>query len=396
MLKQGPLVLGTLSWARAHPLLALWFAAFSMWVATYLSLPTIGVLAERKAALSFGWIGLMHGAYGLALVLSRIPIGKLGNLVEQKILLTAGLLITTAGLLIVPLFFSPATLVVSRSFLGVGTGFWVIYTVAYVRHSPKSTGEAMAEVSLAYGAGITIAGLLGGLLVQLKGDFAPFWAGIGISTIGLIALIVGVREQPMPRSLQRIRLWRLLTRPQLLLVSMVAMLLFFAAFATIWGFSQNYAVHRFQASSLWLGVIAFSSLLSYALTMRASAKIRGRLGIVPAIGGGVALVSIGVLLIPISPSLYTLALLHGLMGVGLGMAYPILVSLSIEGGDIPEFRSEAMGMFQSIYALGIFLGPLASGKIIQAFGMTAMFVANGAVVLAALGIFLAFRRVLRG
>ena len=33
MLKQGPLVLGTLSWARAHPLLALWFAAFSMWVA---------------------------------------------------------------------------------------------------------------------------------------------------------------------------------------------------------------------------------------------------------------------------------------------------------------------------------------------------------------------------
>ncbi len=375
-------VLAVIDWVISlrSNLTLLWVAALGLWIATYLPQATVGVQAEKAANLSPGYVGFMFALYGGALVLSRIPIGILGTFVREKKLLMGGLLATSVGLALVPLVPYPAALLGSRVFLGIGSGFWVIYTTLYVRLSSRSTGEAMARITLAYGVGIAIAGILGGILVEQWGWFAPFWAGAVISMLAIFALLPlkEGREERTSSSFQRGRFLSLLCNPRLLLISMIALLAFFVGFSTVWGFSQNFAARTLDATPLWLGIIAFAALFAYASAMRSSVFIRGRVGSRTAVVVGLGLVSAGTLSIPFSGGVRVLAALHAVIGLGLGTVYPILMAASIENTDA-NARTEAMGVFQSIYALGILFGPLVSGLIVQTVGMKPMFLVNACV-----------------
>ncbi len=360
-------------------------ALFGVWLPTYLPQATVGVHAEVIAHLSPSTVGLMFALYGLALVLARIPIGILGSVVNQKKLMMVGLGITCLGLLIVPLASHAISLFISRIFLGIGTGFWVIYTVFYVQHARSAKGEAMAKISLAYGLGITLAGLLGGTMVHYLGWHAPFWVGAGLSAFALFLLFflpnTSTSFQPSFSSKQVLTL---IHDRQLLTVSFIAMVAFFAAFSTIWGLSQNYAYSTFQTSPLWLGVLAFAAAAAYTVAMRGSYWVRKKLGAKQALSLGLGVLGVATVLVPTAQNIVILSFLHACMGTGLGITYPILMSLSIEQETTSYSQTEAMGIFQSIYAVGIAAGPFLSGQLVENFGMESMFLMNGAVVILAL------------
>jgi len=318
--------------------------------------------------------------------------------VNQKNLMLVGLGITSVGLLIVPLASHAISLFISRILLGIGTGFWVIYTVFYVQHARSAKGEAMARISLAYGAGITIAGLLGGTLVHFWGWLAPFWLGAGLSIFTLFLVSFLPNTNPSSRlSFSSKQFLALILNRQLLAVSFIAMVAFFAAFSTIWGFSQNYAYITFQASPLWLGVLAFAAVASYTIAMRESHWVRKKLGLKQALSLGLSVLGVGILLVPTAQNMVVLSLIHTFMGAGLGIMYPVLMSLSIEQETTSYFQTEAMGIFQSIYAVGIAIGPFLSGRLVQSFGMESMFLMNGAVVIVAvLLVLLLYNRIVKG
>ena len=68
-------------------------------------------------------------------------------------------------------------------------------------------------------------------------------------------------------------------------------------------------------------------------------------------------------------------------GTGRGLAYPLLMGLSIRSVK-PADRATAMGVFQAVYALGMFAGPASTGMLGDAFGLTAVFAILGTVALA--------------
>jgi MFS family permease len=70
------------------------------------------------------------------------------------------------------------------------------------------------------------------------------------------------------------------------------------------------------------------------------------------------------------------------MGLANGLFFPILLGLSIEGVDTYH-RSTAMGIHQSVYAIGMFSGPWIGGLLADAVGIRWMFVIVGAFCLAA-------------
>ena len=54
------------------------------------------------------------------------------------------------------------------------------------------------------------------------------------------------------------------------------------------------------------------------------------------------------------------------------MVFPVLMGISIR--DVPEHeRASAMGVFQSVYAIGMFAGPAVAGIIADAIGITGLF-----------------------
>ena len=70
-----------------------------------------------------------------------------------------------------------------------------------------------------------------------------------------------------------------------------------------------------------------------------------------------------------------------LLGVGLGIAYPVLMGMSIEYVSDAE-RATAMGLHQSVYAIGMFAGPWLSGILAAKMGIQPMFGVTAFAVLA--------------
>jgi MFS family permease len=70
------------------------------------------------------------------------------------------------------------------------------------------------------------------------------------------------------------------------------------------------------------------------------------------------------------------------MGLAGGLFFPILLGLSIQRVDAAH-RSTAMGIHQSVYAVGMFTGPWIGGVLADAIGLRAMFVIVAAFSLAA-------------
>jgi MFS family permease len=63
---------------------------------------------------------------------------------------------------------------------------------------------------------------------------------------------------------------------------------------------------------------------------------------------------------------------QALMGLATSIGYPTLMGMSIEYVDDAE-RATAMGLHQSVYAIGMFAGPWLSGILADAVGLQSMF-----------------------
>jgi MFS family permease len=69
-----------------------------------------------------------------------------------------------------------------------------------------------------------------------------------------------------------------------------------------------------------------------------------------------------------------------MMGLASGVGYPVLMGLSIRFVDERQ-RATAMGLYQSVYAIGMFSGPWLSGIVADGIGIQPMFAITGAVCL---------------
>jgi MFS family permease len=87
---------------------------------------------------------------------------------------------------------------------------------------------------------------------------------------------------------------------------------------------------------------------------------------------GFAVIFAGTVIAAMSSSLLVLTVAQAIMGFGQGIGYPVLMGMSIERVSHAE-RSTAMGLHQSVYAIGMFAGPACSGAIAAAIGIQPMF-----------------------
>jgi len=145
----------------------------------------------------------------------------------------------------------------------------------------------------------------------------------------------------------------------------------FANWSGLFGFIPVYGA-QIGASSADLGTITMLSLAASAVAA---------LFVVPLVKrcGNSFTILLGAILmggtISIIPLIHQVGLLEGTMviyGLGRGILNTILMSLSIQA-VAPQQRATAMGIYQAIYAVGMFLGPFVSGSIADSFGIATVF-----------------------
>ena len=132
------------------------------------------------------------------------------------------------------------------------------------------------------------------------------------------------------------------------------------------------------ASKLALGIIGVAALVPYTLTAPMNHHFAARLGENRTVFTGILVMAVTMFLVPLIHNIPLLTVAQGASGFGRGLVYPLLMGLSIR--EISgEDRATAMGVFQAIYAIGMFLGPATAGAVADVAGLSGAFIIAGAV-----------------
>jgi predicted MFS family arabinose efflux permease len=376
---------GTPSPYRSSILLS-YLCTFLFWGAIYIYMPILTPYAKHVSG-SLQAAGLVMGAYGLSQILLRIPLGVWSDrLRRRKPFILLGFLLdglANLGLLLSSnawmLFFSVLT-------AGAAASMWVPFTVLYSSYFPLS--QIAHSMSLLMGASrlaqITT-NYAGGQIAEAWGWTAPFWVGGVLAILGLLLTngISDVRpERGSDLTLQGV--FRVGRNRMLLTVSFLCALMQSANFSTAYGFTPILA-QQLGATKADLGVLLFWYMLPNTVaTLLSGTYVRRYLSERSILVAGFLLISGAVLVTLLVSHLRLLYLVQAVNGIGVGLLFPILMGLSIQA--VPRAQqATAMGFFQSLYAIGMSLGPILSGVCAQKMGLSSVFVLNGALGLVGAG-----------
>ena len=372
------------------------------WFSLYAYVPYVTPYGEYLGA-DMRLLGLIAGAYGFTQMLIRIPLGLLSDkLRRRKIFVQLGLLLAAVGAFLAFFFPSPHMLLIMRGIGGFAAASWVTFTVLGASYyKSEETTKSMGYLSSANAFGRMIALLTGGLIAQWLGISYAFLLG-GIA--GIVGLVISfgvaekrpeIKNEVAPRTPLK-ELAAVARNKQLLCCSILGILAMYISFATTFGFTPI-AATMLDASQFQLGLLGvMSTAPAIFISPLAGNIMPKKLGAAATLAIGFVLAGAGTALVAVSHSLWSLFTVQIVGSIGGAIAGTLLLGLCIR--DIPaERRATAMGFFQAVYGIGMFLGPFATGYISHGFGLMAAFLFTGAIGLlgAMLAIFFAKKGVLR-
>ncbi len=320
--------------------------------------------------------GVIIGLYGFTQMLIRIPLGIWADRVlRRKPFIIAGLVLATFSSLGLALTHSIPWLLVFRAISGIAAGFWVIFTVLNAAYyESREVTKAMGIISFLTSAGQFVAFIIGGIVAQRYGWHAAFWVGFIGGMIGWIGSL-GIKEIPKPPSSRKIhqKEWRSLLQYRLLWrMSFLAVFAQAVTFSTMFGFTPS-AAASLGASKAELSWLTLATIFPNALASLYSGGLLSRkLGTRNVILIGFLMSFLFTGIIPMVHSLSWLFVTQIVNGFGQGLCMPMLMGLAIR--DVaPDQRATAMGIYQAVYALGMFGGPFLAGGVGNLINLNASF-----------------------
>ncbi|MCL2406190.1 MAG: MFS transporter [Defluviitaleaceae bacterium] len=364
--------------AKRLPLFYVVTAIF--WFALYAYVPYVSPYSELLGA-DLRLIGLIVGAYGFTQMAIRFPLGILSDrLGKRKIFVLSGLFFASLSGFVVFFFPHPYTMLLSRSLGGVAAASWVAFAILGASYyAPNEATKSMGYLNAANAAGRMVAFLAGGLIARLLGvPYAFLLSGIA----GLIGLVAGMgiaeKRQDAKSPPRLADLLGVARNPGLLCTSFLAILSQYIMFSTAFGFTPLLA-YGMGASPFVLGMLGLASAVpGLIVSPMAGTVLPQKIGARNTIVVGFAMAALGCVLIAFCSRVWHLFAVQVFISTGNVIAYTLLMGLSIK--DIPgERRATAMGFFQAVYGLGMFLGPFVTGWLAHGFGLSVALPLTGAV-----------------
>lgn len=345
------------------------------WVTAYNYVPYI---TPYLSSLGFAasMVGLITSMYGFALLICRLPIGIIGNKTgRQKLLVIVGILfgvISAAGMGFTNNSF---LFMVFRLCSGISIAFWVIFVTLYSSYfDPGETIHPVANMNILASVGRLLAAFLGASMATWFGYRWTFLlaAVIGAAGLGCAFFIEDTRYSGKQEIFTARDVLEVLHNKELIRSSVLGASIQFMALATVYNFSNTFA-KTIGASELILGVL--QALINIAgilaplvLDSGIGRKFSGKMQI----GVSIGLMSAGILMYIFCKSMLPFGIAHFVIGLGFGAGQVVLMANAIQRIE-PEKRSTAMGFYQAVYGIGIFLGPLVMGFLVQYLGYSVAF-----------------------
>jgi len=327
-------------------------------------------------------IGLVGGAYGFTQTICRIPLGIIVDRynLQKKTIIVGTILSCLSGLGIF-ITFSPAGFLIFRATAGLASATWICFTAAYSGLYPKEeSASAMSTFISGNHAGKLLGLLIVGVFATATRDIF-LMASVGCIVAVVLSLFVKQPDEQTQNSSVK-DLLPVIKNKTLLICSCFALLFQVITCSTTYQFTPI-VLKNLGADDFTLAAVNMITLVFLILSTVFSGKF-----LVQKFGGkklfllGFIFLSVYAVGTGFATSIWQMFILQALAGLGEGFGISILAGMCIR--DIPvEKRSTAMGIFSAIYGVGMTIGPVITGVVTDALGLTAAFVAIGGLAAAA-------------
>lgn len=350
------------------------------WAAQYVFVPTLSVYVESKAA-NLASVGVVLSMYGLWQAIVRLPLGIAADWVgRRKPFIIAGFAFAGLGAVVMGMANGMPGLTLGRAFTGVAAGSWVLLVVAFsALFPPEDAVRASSILSAINALARMVATSVTGSLNALGGYTLSFYVASVLAVLAIIAMfpVRERRHQNTPPTLRQIG--TLIVRRDVLVPSLLGVVAQYAIWASTFSFATNLAKNLGASDvilsvlvSMNIGLVFLGNLAMSLVARRVSSRWMVTLSFV--------FVVLGLGALAIAKGLPMVFVGQILMGLASGVGYPVMMGLSIRYVDDGQ-RATAMGLFQAVYAIGMFAGPWLSGILADAMGIQPMFAITAAVCL---------------
>lgn len=376
---------------KVFPILAL--SIFSSMLGVGIIAPLLPLYAENLGATGIG-IGIIFGSFSFSRAIFMPVFGRLSDRSGRKRLISVGLLLYAIISLGYIWADSVSQLTLVRLIQGAASGMILPVAQAYIGDiAPEGKeGTWMGYFNAAFFAGFGIGPLMGGILTDYFGMTTAFSAMGGLN---LLAFLVAIIFLPASK-LERTAASPATSFKEMSSSGIVKGIFSFrlvvalsrAIFAT---FVPIFAAFYIGLSPTLIGIILTVNILLMSLVQVYTGNIADRFNRNALVTIG-SLISVSFLaLVPLAHSFWQLLGLAALSSFGHALSLPAVLALTV--GEGKKFgMGSTIAISQMAMSIGMALGPLLGGVILDYLNVSSVFYFAAVIGLAGTGLFIWFTR----
>jgi len=358
---------------KRSPLYLIWLTVFIDMVGFGIIIPVLPFFAVRHHATPVE-LGILLASYSLMQFVFAPVLGTLSDRVGRKPVLATSLLGTAVASAILGLAAGLENalwlLYVARCIDGV-TGANISTAQAYVADvtTPEKRARGMGLIGMAFGLGFVLGPAIGGILADVDISL-PFYAVSGLAVINALLVMARLPEPSRHLSVAtdaRSRFARLgyALRSPFTSLLLVILLIATIAFSGMESTLALLLADRFEFGPTETGYLFVLVGVVMAVVQGALVgRLVDRVGERPLIVFGTLILAIGLGLLglPVAPSLPITVTALVLLAIGAGLYNPALTSL-VSRLTPTAAQGVTLGVSQSMSAIGRVIGPLVGGTL---------------------------------
>ncbi|MFQ6105716.1 MAG: MFS transporter [Candidatus Hydrothermarchaeaceae archaeon] len=331
-------------------------------------------------------IGLIIGIFTISAVIFRLFLGREADVRGKKKILVLSSLMFLIAMFIYSLTSSVAELLALRLFHGVAWAGVTTSAGAIIADlvPEKRRGEGMGYYGMFANLAMGFGPALGMAIANIYGFNSMFFSA---SAIAVLALLISLSIKGSYKS-GRIKSAEASMLSRGALFPSTVMLLVTMTYGSIVSFLPLHARSvGIENPGIFFTPYAVVLLITRPIAGKLSDKYGRRLVIIP----GIILMGLGMLALSYTLTLSILLLVALLYGMGFGSVQPTLMALTVDRVR-PERRGAAMGTFSSAFDLGIAIGSIFLGVVLQVTSFKIMYICAAFASLIGLFVFLIGRK----
>lgn len=347
-----------------------------VWMFMYAYTPIFPVYVD-SIGVSAAMLGIISGSYGIMTIILKIPLGiVMDRTKNDRLVLCVGFLLAVlSNLIFVLQDGNVVALIVARCLAGAGSSWWMVVSVLYAKYHPVEL-QVKAQGTLAATSNFGKIGgcLLSAVVAQYFGYEATFVVALFISVTAFFTMF-GIRNVRQVNQTKRISLKEqlsVLKNRDLIAFSIISIISQIACFGLVMTFNQV-AAERLGADSMQLGIMSMLAFVAAGLgSWFVGTKLYRKIGGLHATALGFVLGALGSIPFFFHINVASVFIMQMLGGACYGITQAALAGFVMRCVPV-EKCGMATGVYQSLFGIGIFLGPVIMGYAIDGISFDAAY-----------------------